>query len=214
MQTKTCFLYLSITIMFFSQATFARALSPVFQEEEPIFPPLSNEREVVEEKIDKETFELSPFLGIYALEGFNSSAVYGIRAGIHMTEDIFFEGNFALTSAEQTDFTLATGLSLLSSEEVVYWNVNLGVNLFPGQTFVSRKRTLNTTIYLVGGLGQTEFDDHDRFTFHFGTGYKIFFTDWLDMGFRLALHSFESDLSGENTRLYNIESTIHVAVFF
>ncbi len=176
--------------------------------------PPNEEKEVVEEKIDKEYLELAVFTGIYSVEGFNASPVQGLRAAIHMTEDFFFEGNYALTKAEQSEFTKQTGLSLLSNEDLVYWNVNLGYNLFPGQIFLTRTITLNSTIYIVGGVGQTEFDDQNRFTYNFGTGYKIFFTDWMDLGFRLTFHSFESDLTGENVRLENMEGTVHLAVFF
>ncbi len=210
---KHLFILTAAWILF--SPVFVAAQGPGFPEErDPLIAPPIREKKVIEEKIDKEYLELAPIFGVYEVEGFKASPVYGLRAALHMTEDVFFEGNFAITKAEQTDFTKSTGLSLFSNEDLVYWNVNLGYNLFPGQIFLTRTKTLNSAIYLVGGVGQTEFDDQDRFTFNFGTGYKIFFTDWMDMGFRLSLHAFESDLTGENKRLYNMEGTIHMAVFF
>lgn len=214
MNTEPFFFFL-LAVWLFWQPAFVTAQSPSLPgERNPLIAPPNQEKKVVEEKIDKEYLELAPFAGIYDVEGFNASPVYGIRASLHMTEDVFFEGNFALTKAEQSEFTRQTGLSLLTNEDIVYWNVNLGYNLFPGQIFLTGTKTLNSTIYLVGGVGQTEFDDQDRFTINFGTGYKIFFTDWMDMGFRLSFHSFESDLTGENKRLINMEGTVHLAVFF
>ncbi len=212
---KNTYRFLLIAVWLLFPPVFVSAQGFTLSEaSEPLIAPPNQEKEVVEEKIDKEYLELAVFTGIYSVEGFNASPVQGLRAAIHMTEDFFFEGNYALTKAEQSEFTKQTGLSLLSNEDLVYWNVNLGYNLFPGQIFLTRTITLNSTIYIVGGVGQTEFDDQNRFTYNFGTGYKIFFTDWMDLGFRLTFHSFESDLTGENVRLENMEGTVHLAVFF
>lgn len=184
------------------------------QGEAPLISPPSEMKQVKEAKIDKEYIEIVPYYGLYAVEGFNSSAVYGARFALHLTEDFFFEGNYGVTKADLEAFSVRTGLTLLTDDDVIYWNINLGYNIFPGQVFLTRSRTLNSTIFLVGGVGQTEFDAQDRFTFNIGSGYKIFFTDWLDAGFRLAIHSFETDITGVKDRIFNMEGTVNIAFFF
>jgi outer membrane beta-barrel protein len=184
------------------------------QSEEPAIQPESAEQELKEAKIDTESLELGVFYGAYGMEGFGTSGVYGARLAYHLTEDVFFEGTYGATRLDQSDFKQLTGRSLVADEQVVYWNVDVGYNLFPGQVFLTRHKTINSTIYLVGGLGQTRLDRQDQFTFNTGTGFKIFITDWLDFRLDFRLHAFESDLTGENKMTYNLEDTASIGIFF
>ncbi|MFQ5597586.1 MAG: outer membrane beta-barrel domain-containing protein [Nitrospiria bacterium] len=205
----------SIFVVLLSQSAITYGQGREFpQTQDPLISPPGEIKEFPEEKIDQENFEIAPFFGLYSVEGFDASVVYGAITAIHVSEDVFFEGNFGMTTADLEAFRIRTGLVLLTDKDVVYWSINLGYNLFPGQIFLSRKKTLNSTIYLSGGVGQTTFDNQNRFTFNIGTGYKVFFTDWLDAGFRIVMHSFETDLTGVKERTYNMEGRIHIAIFF
>lgn len=183
-------------------------------DEAPLIAPPSVTLEIKEAKIDQEFFEVSPFFGLYAVEGFSTSMVYGLNLAFHLTEDVYFEANYGMSSVSADAFTVKTGVTIFTDTDLSYWNVNLGYNLSPGQIFLTRNRTLNSTLYLVGGVGQTDFDARNRFTFNIGTGYKIFFTDWMDAGFRLSVHSFEADLTGAKERMYNLEGIVAVGFFF
>jgi len=193
--------------------------SPVWAEafpqgEEPIIKPPAEEQKLKEAKIDTESLELGPFYGLYSLDGFGSSGVFGFRLAYHLTEDVFFEGTYGMTQFDQETFRRLTGRSLVADETITYWNAGAGYNLFPGQIFLTRKKTLNSTIYLSGGLGQTRIDHQDHFTFNFGTGYKIFIVDWLDFRMELRGHILETDLTGKKERMDNLEGTAAFAVFF
>ncbi len=180
--------------------------------EDPLIAPPSEVLELKEEKIDQEFIEISPYYGLFALDGFSTSPVMGLNLALHLTEDIFFEGNYGMTKVNDDRF--GGGLTIFTDTDITYWNVNLGYNLFPGQIFVTRRRTLNSSTYVVGGAGLTKFDAKSQFTFNFGTGYKIFFTDWMDAGFRLTVHSFESDVTGEKEKMFNLEGIVSIAFFF
>jgi outer membrane beta-barrel protein len=184
------------------------------REEEPIIQPPVEEKKVKEAKIDTERLEVGPFYGLYAPDGFGASGVLGIRLAYHLTEDVFFEGSFGMTQIDQTAFRRVIGRPLAADEDVTYWSVDVGYNLFPGQVFLTRKRTINSTIYLIGGLGQTRLDRRDHFTFNLGTGFKLFVTDWLDIRTDLRAHAFETDLTGQKERNYNLEGTVALAAFF
>ena len=66
----------------------------------------------------------------------------------------------------------------------------------------------------LAGVGETELDQKDHFTINLGTGYKVFLTDWLDLRLELKTHSFETDITGEKERIFNLEGTASLAVFF
>ncbi|MFQ5543578.1 MAG: outer membrane beta-barrel domain-containing protein [Nitrospiria bacterium] len=204
-----------MTVFCIAQASLVFAQNSGFPEADtPLMTPPVEEKKLKEEKIDSEYIEVTPFYGLYSVEGFNASPVFGLSAALHLTEDLFFTGRYGVSKTNQASFKRLTGRPLLSDENLSYWQVNIGYNLFPGHIFLTRNRTLNSVIYLSGGAGQTEFDGRSRFTVNIGTGYKIFFTDWLDAGFRLSVHSFETDLTGEKDRMFNMEGTLNIAFFF
>ncbi len=184
---KKWIIFVFVFLCLLSPAVWVSAQTPDFpKSEDPLIAPPSEALEFKEEKIDQEFIEISPYYGLFAIDGFSTSSVMGLNLALHLTEDIFFEGNYGITQVGDDAF--GGGLTIFTDTDMSYWNVNLGYNLFPGQIFVTRSRTLNSTIYIVGGAGLTEFDAKSRFTFNLGTGYKIFFTDWMDAGFRLSLH--------------------------
>ncbi len=204
---------LFVLVCLLNQAVIVFAQAQNFpKNEDPLIAPPSEVIEFKEEKIDQEFIEIAPYYGFYAIDGFSTSNVMGLNFALHLTEDVFFEGNYGLS--EVSDDSFGGVLTIFTDTDLTYWNVNLGYNLFPGQIFLTRNRTLNSTIYIVGGAGLTEFDAKSRFTFNFGTGYKIFFTDWMDAGFRLSLHSFESDVTGVKEQMFNLEGIVSVAFFF
>ncbi len=184
------------------------------QEDTPLIAPPVEERQVKEARIDQEFLELTPFSGFYAIEKFSTSPVYGLRAALYLSEAFFLEANYGQTKADAEAFVVRTGTFVFTDDSVSYWNVNVSYNVFPGQIFLTRNRTLNATIYLSGGVGQTEFDGRNRFTFNVGTGYSIFFTDWMNAGFRLTVHSFEADLAGVKDRYFNLEGLLGIGFFF
>lgn len=183
-------------------------------EEEPVIKPPTENRPLKEARLDTERFELGPYAGVYSPDGFGASAVFGLRLTYHVNEDIAFEASYAMSRVDQTAFQRLTGRSLLVNDDLSYWSVGASYDLFPGQIFLTRKRTINSTIYLVGGLGQVTMDDRNHFSVNMGTGFKIFVTDWFNVRPDLRLHVFETDVTGEKKATYNLEGTIALAVFF
>jgi outer membrane beta-barrel protein len=212
---KRWILWLLFQILFFTIGglTYAKA-EDLPREEEPIIKPPVEEKKVNEAKIDTEYLEIGPFYGVYATDGFGASGVYGLRLAYHLTEDVFFEGSFGMTQIDQSAFRRVTGRNLVSDEDLTYWNVDAAYNLFPGQIFLTRGRTLNSTLYLIGGLGQTTMDQQERFTFNVGTGIKVYLTDWLDIRVDFRVHAFETDITGEQEMNNNLEGTAALALFF
>jgi outer membrane beta-barrel protein len=195
-------------------ASLAAESAPLLMDESPVIAPPSQEHPLQDARIDTERFEVGPYYGLYTPDGFGTSSILGVRLAYHVTEDIAFEAGYAMGRVDQTSFRRLTGRSLLASEDLSYWSVGVSYELFPGQIFLTRKRTINSAIYLIGGLGQTTMDDRRHFTADLGTGFKVFAADWINFRPDLRIHVFETDLTGEKTVTYNIEATFAVAVFF
>jgi outer membrane beta-barrel protein len=136
-----------------------------------VIDPEVERREIKEPAIDREDFEIGPYVGIMSVEDFGADVVYGVRLAYHITEGFFVEGTVGRTDTGLTSFEELSGDARLitnSEREYTYYNLNLGYNILPGEVFIGEGRAFNTNLYLTGGLGSTSFAGDDRFTVNFG----------------------------------------------
>lgn len=175
-------------------------------------------REVKEAAIDDESFEVGLFLGVLNIDNFGSEPVYGINAAYHATEDFFLQLNYGVSEAGLTSFEDLSGenVRLLTDDErkYTYYDFLVGYNIFPGEVFMTSKRTFNSAIYLVGGIGNTKFGGEDNFTVTLGTGYRIVFRDWLSWFVDFRDHMFNSDIVNESELTHNLQASTGVSFFF
>lgn len=174
-------------------------------------------RELKEDKIDSEDFELGFYLGAIHVEDFGSSFVYGGTLAYHITEGFFVEGEYARTTVGTTSFEdLSGNIEILSDKEreLSYYSFSLGYNLFPGEVFIGKKHAFNSALYLIGGVGNTNFAGEQRFTFNFGLGYRFFATDWMAWHLDIRDYVFDMDILGENKTTHNLEARTGLTFFF
>lgn len=184
---------------------------------EPLVVREPDRRQVDVDALDTENVELGVFGGIMSVQDFGTDTVVGARLAYHITEDFFVEGTYGQTTLGQTSFErLSGGAQILTDEErdLTYYNVSLGWNIFPGEAFVGRGFAFKGGLYLIGGVGSTEFGGDSRFTINAGVGYRLVATDWLAFHVTLRDHFFESDLLGENDTLHNLEFSGGLTLFF
>ncbi len=182
-----------------------------------VIDPEVERREIKEPEIDSEDFETGAFVGIMSIEDFGSNVVYGARLAYHVTEGFFVEGSAGTTEGGQTSFEiLSGGAPLLSDTErqLTYYNLNLGYNILPGESFVGEGRAYNSSLYISAGLGSTRFAGDDRFTVNFGAGYRFLLTDSIAMHIDFRDHLFDIDLLGEEKTAHNLEGSLAVTIFF
>ena len=196
-----------------SPETYVRAQDIPIAEDPLIIPP-SEETKLSEAQIDTESIEIGLLSGVYSIDNFSSSLIYGGRIAYHLTEDVFFESAVGMTKVDQDQFINVTGRPLVDDENVIYWNISAGYNLFPGQIFATQNRTIYSTLFIIGGIGQTRFDSENHFTFNIGAGIKVFITDWLDLRLDFRDHIFETDITATSNLSHNLENTIGVSIFF
>ena len=196
--------------------TSAEPLNQIIQQDSVIQPDIKR-RQVKEAQIDSENFEVSIFAGLLSIDDFGADTVIGTRLAYHVTEDFFFEGTYAVSKAGTTSYErLSGGVQLLTDDQrsYQYYTVAMGYNLFPGEAFMGRNMAFNNTLYLIAGIGNTEFGGNNHFTTMIGAGYRIILKDWLALHGNVRDHFFNIDITGENKTSHNIEISLGVTYFF
>ncbi len=174
-------------------------------------------QEIDIDAIDSEDFEIGVYYGILSIEDFGSDTVLGVRAAYHVTETVFMEAAYGMSEAGETSFEVLSGSAQLLTDDqrdFSYYNVSVGLNILPGETFIGSRWAFNTALYVIGGIGSTEFAEDDHFTINFGAGYRLLFNDWLAMHVDVRDHLFDSDIIGTEKTVHNIEFTAGFSVFF
>jgi outer membrane beta-barrel protein len=208
---------LSLVLVVFGAPSGFAATNPDELDLEPLVVREPERREVDVDALDRENVEFGVFAGIMNVEDFGSDTVTGVRAAYHVTEDFFVEGVYGQTTIGQTSFELLSGGSpLLTDEErdLTYYNVSIGWNVFPGESFVAGRWAFKGGLYMIAGAGSTEFGGDDRFTINAGVGYRLIATDWLALHIDVRDHYFESDLLGTMEGKHNIEFSGGLTYFF
>ena len=183
----------------------------------PVIEPDVERRDIQTAKIDTEDFEVGVFVGQISVEDFGVNTVAGARFAYHVTEGFFVEVAAGQADTELTSFERLSGAAQLLTDpqrEYSYYNVSLGYNIFPGEGFIGRKRALNTTTYVIGGVGKTTFAGDDRFTVNLGVGMRIMPLDWFAVHADLRDHIFDIDLLGQEKTAHNLEAHVGVTFFF
>jgi outer membrane beta-barrel protein len=183
----------------------------------PVIEPDVERREIEPPRIDTEDFEVGIFAGQLSVEDFGVNTVTGARFAYHVTEGFFVELAAGKADTELTSFERLSGAAQLltdSEREYSYYNVSLGYNIFPGEHFVGSGRAMNTSTYVIGGVGKTSFAGDDRFTINFGIGMRLMPLDWLAIHGDIRDHVFDIDLLGQEKTSHNLEAHLGVTFFF
>jgi outer membrane beta-barrel protein len=210
-------LQLTLAMLMLSSPVAIAATNPDELELEPLVVREPERREVDVDALDRENIEFGVFGGLMNVEDFGSNTVTGFRVAYHVTEDFFVEGMYGKTTLGETSFErLGGGAQLLTDEQrdMTYYNVSVGYNIFPGEAFVSGNWAFKGGLYVVGGVGSSEFAGDDVFTINAGMGYRLIATDWLAIHFNVRDHIFDTDLLGDDETKHNIEFSGGLTLFF
>ena len=179
--------------------------------------PEVDRRSVKISDIDTENFEIGIAAGLMSVEDFETNALVVACLTYHMTEDFFVEARYGATEVGETSFDkLSGGATLLPSDErdLRFYDLSLGINLFPGEAFIFDRWAVNSGFYLIGGVGGTDFAGNQEFTANAGVGYRIIATDFLALNFLMRDHIFETEITGENKTTHNFEVSAGFSFFF
>jgi len=184
---------------------------------EPLVVREPERREIDIDRLDTEDWEIGVFAGLMSVEDFGTNTLTGVRVAYHVTEDFFVEGQYGMTDLGQTSFErLSGGAQLLTDDQrkMSYYNLSVGYNIFPGESFIASRWAFKGGLYVIAGVGSTDFAGDERFTVNAGLGYRLIATDWLAFHFDVRDHIFDSDLLGKEETLHNIEFSGGLTIFF
>ena len=179
--------------------------------------PALERREIEPPAIDSENFEVGMFVGMISIDDFASEPVYGLRAAWHLSEDFFFETSIGMAEADLTSYEkLSGGAPLFEDNERDYqfYNLSIGWNVLPGEIYFSENRAFKSDLYLIGGVGGTDFLGDTWFTATVGIGYRLLINDWIAWRLDVRDHIFDRDTFGGDETTQNIEWSTGVTFFF
>jgi len=183
---------------------------------EQVIVPQVDRREVKLPRFPSKDFEFGLFAGTYASQNFGSSLVGGLRAGYHVTEDIFVEAVYAQTKVTDEMFRqiLPGGIFAQETQTLTYYNLSAGYNVLPGEVFIGRNTAKASALYIIGGIGTTKVAEQSRQTVNFGLGTRVLFWERVALQVDMREHIFSLDLLGKRQDTKNLELTAGFTLFF
>ena len=207
-----------VTAMLIFHSNFAKAeVLDENQELSSVIQPEIKRADFDESKIDVNDFEVIVSAGLMSVEDFGTNAVIALKLAYHVSEDFFIDAEYGQSSVGKTSFEiLSPGAPLLSEadRDLSYFLVNLGYNFLPGEAFITDKSTYNTALYVLAGLGTTEFAGDSHFTVSYGVGYRFLVSNYMSIYLDVKDITFNIDLIGENKLTHNLETTIGFSYYF
>lgn len=191
----------------------AQATAPA---NEQVVDPQVDRRDVRVPKFPSKDFSIGLFAGTYGTENFGSSPVVGLKAGYHITEDIFVEAAFGATKVSDEAFRqiLPGGVFVNETEKLSYYNLSAGYNILPGEIFIGRNIAKASQFYVIAGIGSTKFIDQKRQTVNVGFGMRVYFTDKMAVQVDMRDHIYSLDLLGRRQSTQNLELSAGFTYFF
>jgi len=184
--------------------------TPATKQTEQVVVPEVPRRDITLPRFPSNDFELGVYVGTYATQNFGSSMVKGLRFGYHVSEDFFVEGVYAQTKVSDELFrqVLPGGIFPPGYEKLRFYNISAGYNILPGEVFIGVKRAKPFSLYLIGGVGSTLFNNQRLATFNFGTGMRVYLSDSFAVQVDARDHVFSLDLLGKKESTHNLEFTL------
>ncbi|HUN75841.1 MAG TPA: outer membrane beta-barrel domain-containing protein [Steroidobacteraceae bacterium] len=181
-----------------------------------VIQPEVQRRKVKVPKIRSQDLEVGGYLGTLNIEDFGAHQVYGVQAAYHVSEDFFFQAEAGRSKGGATSFEVLSGIQLLTDSErwFKYYDLSLGYNVLPGEVFLGRNVALISSLYVLAGVGGTEFAGDQKFTVNFGAGYKLLPADWIAVHVAVEDRVFNSDVIGVEKLASNLEAHIGLTFFF
>lgn len=198
MDNRTIRLFLSASILMLLTSAFGHAEeSPLA--EAPVIDPNVVRLGLSEDDLDEENFEVGAFVGYMSVENFGTYPVYGARGAWHVSEDLFFELTTGFTSVDKTAEEERGDINFFTDDErdLLYYNLSIGFNIFPGEVFVTEDWAFNSSFYILAGGGTVDFLGEKEFAFNIGGGLRVVFTDWF------AAHVGFQDIITDKPAIFN-----------
>lgn len=174
-------------------------------------------REILEDILDSENFEVGIQLGQISIEDFESNLWFSGHIAYHINEYFYAKALYGTSKAGETSFEKLVNVPPLLTDDqrkLNYYGLNVGYNLLPGEVFLSEKIALNSLFSIEVGGGNTEFAGNDQFTINLTANYRLYLTDWLTWDIGMSDYIFDTKITGESKTTHNLNFTTGVAFYF
>lgn len=182
----------------------------------PIIQPEIERMDFEESRINSDNYEIIATVGLLSIEDFGVNPVIGAKLAYRVSEGFFVGAEMGLSTAGETSAESILNINILSDDErdLSYFLINLGYDLFPGEIFVTDGITYNSAVYIIAGLGNTEFAGSDNFTFSWGAGFRLYPTNSVAIYLDVRDHTFNMDLLGDKKLTNNFEVSFGLGIYF
>jgi outer membrane beta-barrel protein len=203
---------LTATLLCTLAALPARAADP----DNAVVVPQVDRRDIKLPKFPSNDFEVGLFGGAYSTQNFGSSFAGGLRLAYHINEDFFVEGSAGRTKVSDEAFRriLPGGIFTGDSETLVYSNLNVGMNVLPGEVFFGSNRAMPSQVFVLAGGGTTRFNGQRMQTFDLGVGVKVYVADWFALRVDMRDNVYTLDLLGKRDTTQNVELNAGLSFLF
>lgn len=183
---------------------------------EEVIPP-DLERPIIKEpKLDNDSWEIGFFAGVISIEDFDTNEYFSARIAKHFNEHVFIEANYGIsTGGTTTNEDLNEGIVNFPDDARDYksWDVSFGWNIFSNESWLLG-RAYNSDVYILSGIGTTEFAEDKWTTANLGIGYRLIPKDWIMWRIEARDYIFDRDLLGKRETTNNITLTTGLTILF
>jgi outer membrane beta-barrel protein len=178
--------------------------------------PQVDRRDIKLPKFPNNDFEVGLYGGVYSTQNFGSSAAGGVRLAYHITEDFFVEGSAGTTKVSDEAFRriLPGGIFSGNTEKLIYSNLNIGMNVLPGEVFLGSSYAMPSQVFILAGGGTTRFNGQRMQTVDVGVGVKVYVKDWFALRVDMRDNIYTLDLLGKRDRTQNVELNAGLSFLF
>ncbi len=165
--------------------------------------------------IDSEYFDVGLFTGILNIEDFNSEYIVGGNVTFNANENYFLQFNYFQTDASLSSYEKVEGPYFSgSNRNFTHYDVLVGYNLFLGEQFFSDTNAKLSSLYLVAGVGDTEFGGEGSFSYTLGLGYQVALKRDILMRIDYRDYIYDTNIIGENSTVHNTALTASLSYLF
>lgn len=165
-------------------------------------------------KVNSELFDIGFTAGVINLEDFPAEFLVGASVTFKASESLFLQYNYVQADISKSSLERDQGnqgnegFDIGSDRSFTHYDLLVGYNLFQGEFFAGGGAAHLSSLYVVGGIGNTAFGSEENFSYTLGVGYQIEFNrkyvmrlDYRDYIYESALITGDDEDTVHNTQL-------------
>jgi outer membrane beta-barrel protein len=159
---------------------------------------------------NNEIFSLGISFGVLNVEDFTSELIPALSATFRASEDFFLQANFLRATVSNSAYESTQAVFFSGDDrKFTHYDLLFGYNLFQSEFYLSSEDTALANLYLVSGVGDTDFGGESSFTYTLGVGYEVSVSRHLGIYIDFRDYIYQSALVSDEARNVN---TTHIGL--